>query len=243
MSLGQWIRRRESPFQKRAYRFVHGLLRFDIPPIPVFHHLLAGERYLRKGFLRAFISKIYYTPLLRMRACSVGRGLVLYENLPKIFGNLKIELGDRVTLSGSQVWFACGDTSEKVLHIDDDSYIGFGTEIFSGTEVHIGKHVLVANHVLINGYDGHPLDPLSRAAGLRPGPDGYGPIRIGDYAWIGSKAIVLKNVTIGRGAVIASGSVVTKSVPELTLVAGNPAREIKQIPAPQGWVRDEDQPN
>jgi acetyltransferase-like isoleucine patch superfamily enzyme len=210
-------------------------LRFDVPRIPVVHHLLAGERYLRYGFLRAFAAKFYYAPLLRMRATSAGRGLVLYENLPKMFGNLRIELGNRVTLSGNQVWFACGDTSEKLLQIDDDSYVGFATEIFSGTSVRIGKHVLIANHVLINGYDGHPIDPIERAAGERPGPEGYGPIEIQDYAWIGNKAIILKNVTIGRGAVVASGAVVTKSVPELAVVAGNPARVVKQIPAPLTW--------
>src|SRR5581483_11095863 len=101
---------------------------------------------------------------------------------------------------------------------------GFAVELFSGGEITIGNHVLIANHVLINGYDGHPLDPIARAAGQGPGPDGHGPIRIGDYAWIGSRAIILKNVSIGRGGVVASGSVVTKDVPELAVVAGNPAR-------------------
>ena len=71
----------------------------------------------------------------------------------------------------------------------------------AGQEISIGNHVLIANHVLLNGYDGHPLDPFARAAGERPSSDGYGPIRIGDYAWVGSKATILKNVSIGRGAV------------------------------------------
>ena len=238
MSLGRWIRRRESPAQERAYRLAQSLLRLDIPPIPVVHHLLAAERNFRRGTLRTLFSKLYCAPLLRLRAESVGRALVLYENIPKIFGNLRIELGDRVTLSGNQVWFACGDTSEKLLRIGNDSYVGFGTEIFSGTTVSIGKHVLVANHVLINGYDGHPLDPLERAAGERPGPEGSGPIRIEDHAWVGSKALILKNVTIGRGAIVASGAVVTKSVPDLTVVAGNPARVVKKIPEPTSWESD-----
>jgi acetyltransferase-like isoleucine patch superfamily enzyme len=235
MSFGSWIRRRESPLQQWAYRTAHDILRFDIPPIPGVHHLLAGERHFRKGPFNTLRAKLYYAPLLRMKVRKAGRGLVLYENIPKIFGNLRIELGERVTLSGNLVWFACGDTSEKALLVDDDSYIGFGSEIFSGTEVSIGKHVLIANYVLINGYDGHPLDPIARAAGKRPGPEGYGPIRIGDYAWIGSRAVILKNVTIGRGAVVASGSVVTRSVPDLTVVAGNPARVIKTLDQPPGW--------
>jgi acetyltransferase-like isoleucine patch superfamily enzyme len=112
-------------------------------------------------------------------------------------------------------------------------------ELFSGSEITIGKHVLIANHVLINGYDGHPLDPLDRAAGHRPKEDGYGAVRIGDYSWIGSKAIILKNVTVGRGAVVASGAVVTKDVPELTVVAGNPAKHVRTIDAPPEWCTQE----
>jgi acetyltransferase-like isoleucine patch superfamily enzyme len=233
--LGQWIRKRESPLQRRVYQLTHSVLRADIPPIPGLHHLLYAERQVRRGLLRTLWSKVYCAPLLRMYAKSVGKGLVLYEGLPKMLGNLRIELGNRVTLSGNHVWFACGDTSEKLLRVGDDSYIGFGAELFSGSEITIGRHVLVANHVLMNGYDGHPLDPIARAGGERPGPEGWGPIRIEDYAWIGSRSIILKNVTVGRGAVVASGSVVTRDVPELTVVAGNPAKVIKTIDVPAQW--------
>lgn len=170
-----------------------------------------------------------------MYATSVGKSLMLEESLPKIMGNLRIHLGDRVSLSGKQVWFACGDASEKVLKIGNDSYVGFGTEIFSGSEVCIGNHVLIANYVLLNGYDGHPLDPVLRASGERAGPDRWGPIVIEDFAWIGSRAVILKNVRIGRGAVVATGALVTRDVPELHVVAGNPARTVKVLDTPVGW--------
>ena len=235
MSLSAWIRRRETPMQKVAYRSARVLLHAEFPPVPIVHHFLSAERTFRKGALRHLWAKLYYAPLLRLRANSVGSGLVLYEDIPKIFGNLRIELGEQVVLSGQQVWFACGDTSEKRLTVGDNSYIGFGVEIFVGSEVIVGSHVLVANYVLLNGYDGHPLDPFARAAGQRPDEAGHGAIRIGDYAWIGSRAIVLKGVSIGRGAVVASGAVVTKDVPELTVVGGNPARQIRTIEAPPRW--------
>ncbi len=235
MSLSSWIRRRETPMQRAAYHSARAMLHAEFPPVPIVHRLLSAERAFRKGALRHLWAKIYYAPLLRLRAKSIGLGLVLYEDIPKIFGNLKIELGERVVLSGQQVWFACGDTSEKRLIVGDSSYLGFGVEIFVGSEVIVGSHVLVANHVLMNGYDGHPLDPFARAAGERPDEAGHGAICIGDYAWIGSKAIILKGVSIGRGAVVASGAVVTKDVPELTVVGGNPARLIRTIEAPPGW--------
>jgi acetyltransferase-like isoleucine patch superfamily enzyme len=87
----------------------------------------------------------------------------------------------------------------------------------------------------MNGYDGHPIDPLVRASAHCAADVGCGPITVSDYAWIGSKAIVLKNVTIGRGAIVPSGAVVTKDVPELTIVAGNPARIVSSIERPAEW--------
>lgn len=54
------------------------------------------------------------------------------------------------------------------------------------------------------------------------------PIHIGNHCWIGCNCIVLKGVTIGDGAVVAAGSVVTKNIPPNTLVAGNPAKIIKE---------------
>lgn len=56
------------------------------------------------------------------------------------------------------------------------------------------------------------------------------PIHICEGVWIGSRAIILKGVTIGKHAVVGAGSVVTHDVPEYTLVAGNPARIIKHLP-------------
>ncbi len=55
------------------------------------------------------------------------------------------------------------------------------------------------------------------------------PIVIKDYAWISFGSTVLKGVTIGKGAIVAAGSVVTRDVPDWTVVAGNPAKNIKTL--------------
>lgn len=55
-----------------------------------------------------------------------------------------------------------------------------------------------------------------------------GPIAIGDNVWIGDKATILSGVTIGDGAVVAANAVVTRDVPAYSVVAGNPARVVKQ---------------
>ena len=56
------------------------------------------------------------------------------------------------------------------------------------------------------------------------------PVLIRRGAWIGAQCIILKGVTIGEGAVVGAGSVVTKDVPDWCIVAGNPARVVKEIP-------------
>ena len=57
----------------------------------------------------------------------------------------------------------------------------------------------------------------------------YKPITIGDDVWIGCNSIILKGVKIGNGSIVAAGSVVTKSVPPFSLVAGNPAKIVKEL--------------
>ena len=63
------------------------------------------------------------------------------------------------------------------------------------------------------------------------------PITIGNNVWIGCRAIILKGVTIGEGAVVAAGAVVTKDVAPFMLVAGNPARVIREV---KGWRNEKE---
>nr|MBF6618909.1 sugar O-acetyltransferase [Patulibacter sp.] len=71
---------------------------------------------------------------------------------------------------------------------------------------------------------GHPLDPAIRRSTIVADP-----IRIGPGVWIGAGATILGGVTVGRDAVVAAGAVVTKDVPEQTLVGGVPAVAIREL--------------
>ena len=94
----------------------------------------------------------------------------------------------------------------------------------------------MAHGVQIFDSDSHPVDADSRrrdhravlSGGLRE-PVSMQPVRLRDDAWVGVGAVILKGVEIGRGAVVAAGSVVASDVPEGTVVAGNPARVVKMI--------------
>lgn len=89
-----------------------------------------------------------------------------------------------------------------------------------GLSIKIGHGVMIADQVIIRDWDGHDI------VGGRPSRL---PIIIGDHVWVGMRAMILKGVTIGDGAVIAAGAVVTKDVPAGTLVARNPARSIRAV--------------
>ncbi len=86
----------------------------------------------------------------------------------------------------------------------------------------IGSRVLVASHVVITT-QGHPVAPP------RWGLTEEGPISIGDDVWIGAGAIILPNVRVGSGSVIAAGAVVTRDVPDYVVAAGVPAHVTKRI--------------
>ncbi len=88
-------------------------------------------------------------------------------------------------------------------------------------EISIGNGTDIAAGVLVQDYDGHVLLPNSRETSVAP-------IHIGDNVWIGANSIILKGVTIGNGAVIAAGSIVTKDIPPKCLAAGVPARVIRE---------------
>lgn len=106
----------------------------------------------------------------------------------------------------------------------------------------LGDDVFVAAQVYIADHDSHSPDWSLRAKdhyARREGKKDWSvvpraPVRIEDKAWIGRRAMVLKGVTIGEGAIVAAGAVVTRSVPPWTVVAGVPAEEVRKLDRPAG---------
>lgn len=109
------------------------------------------------------------------------------------------------------------------IHVGDNFHADYNCTMLDVAEIHIGDNCLIGPDVGIYTA-GHRLEPEGRLL------DGFGmPITIGKDVWIGGHSVILSGVTIGDGAVIAAGSVVTKDVASRTLVAGNPAKFKKNI--------------
>ena len=109
------------------------------------------------------------------------------------------------------------------IHVGDNFHADYNCTMLDVAEIRIGHNCLIGPDVGIYTA-GHRLEPEGRVL------DVYGlPVTIGNDVWIGGHSTILPGVTIGDGAVVAAGSVVTKDVAPRTLVGGNPARLIKNI--------------
>jgi acetyltransferase-like isoleucine patch superfamily enzyme len=131
---------------------------------------------------------------LRRRLAALGKDCALYEDI-LIMNMAGLSIGDRVDISpGTQINAAAG------VAVGSDSLIGPGVRIWS------------VNHRFTD-----PSLPI-RDQGFD-----FKPVTLEADVWVGTNAVILPGVTIGRGAVVAAGAVVTKDVPPLAIVAGVPA--------------------
>ena len=105
-----------------------------------------------------------------------------------------------------------------VIEIGAGTFVNHRTELVAHERVRIGRDCLLAWDVLVLDSDSHAVDGGTVTA----------PVTVGDRVWIGCRATVLKGVTIGDGAVVAAGAVVVHDVPARALVAGNPARVVRE---------------
>jgi acetyltransferase-like isoleucine patch superfamily enzyme len=137
-----------------------------------------------------------------------------------------IRIGSRSVIGGELLTFAHGGE----ISIGDWCYVGAGTRVWSAARISIGNRVLISHGVNIHDSDSHPKDAKARheqfraiaVAGHPSSVSGIAaaPITIGDDAWIGFNASILKGVTIGAGSIIAAGSMVTRDVPPASLHVG-----------------------
>lgn len=158
---------------------------------------------------------------VRLRRCTLGRRVTLWGR-PHVNASGEIALGDNVTVHSflSRVQLSAGEGAR--LSVGEGTYINNGTVLSARDEVRIGAGCQIATGVIVMDSDFHAVGDLDAAGKTAP-------IVIGDGVWLATRATVLKGVTIGEGAVVAAGAVVTKDVAPYTVVAGVPARPIRSL--------------
>lgn len=173
---------------------------------------------------------------LRFNGAEV-RGTVNVYGKPRIirWGNPTIIIEDGVTFDSDPMHNDAGIIHPCTLSVTGNGrlYIGensgfSGVQVCCTNSITIGRNVWVGVNVTIYDTDFHPIDPYERLKLDTSAKSGD--VIIDDGVWIGANAMILKGVHIGKGSVIAAGSVVTKDVPEFTVFGGNPAKLIREIP-------------
>lgn len=130
-------------------------------------------------------------------------GMLIAENC-QFYSGVRMEIGENAR-----------------LEIGNGTYLNRNTLIVCEEQIIIGENCKIAWDVIIMDTDLHPLnsEPIVNK-----------PVFIENNVWIGCRAIILKGVTIGEGAIIAAGSVITKNIPPYTVWGGAPAKFITHIP-------------
>jgi len=152
----------------------------------------------------------------------LGRSLLVPN--PRI-----IAIGSYVTICSDFILadLAMGEGTAPKIVIGDATTILFRFQCNAAQSVTIGKNVLFASNVLVTDSD-HVIEPGGLPV-TRNNRFVTRPVRIEDNCWIGQNAVILKGVTIGHDSIVGANTVVTRSVPPCSVVAGNPARIIRSL--------------
>jgi acetyltransferase-like isoleucine patch superfamily enzyme len=184
--------------------------------------------------MKSFIERI--NPNLRHTFLSDNRlnihsSSIVKKKYIKLRPGCRLDVGEQSQVIGSIVF----ERNNSLISIGCRSFIS--SILISAQKIEIGNDVLISWGTTIVDHNSHSVSFSKRKEDSVKWLDGdkdwthvkTAPVRINDKVWIGFNSIILKGVTIGEGAVIGAGSVVTKDVPEWTVVGGNPAHIIREI--------------
>lgn len=166
--------------------------------------------------------------LKRKKFHSFGSKSIIEKPYLQLYGLQGISIGNNVTISKNSRLAVFGEINKISITIGDGTYISFGFTALSTAKssIKIGRDVLFASNVMITN-ENHGINPELDIPYMDQELTSND-VSIGDGCWIGEKAIILPGVNIGKKTIIAAGSVVTKSIPDYSIAAGNPARVIKK---------------
>ena len=176
--------------------------------------------------------------LMGRATCRLHAGAVLASSarIRNICGDTdKIQVGMHSHIRGELLTFAHGGRIE----IGAWCYVGEGTRIWSAASIMIGDRVLISHSANVFDSLTHPLAASARHQQVKQilkvgHPRAISldenPVRICNDAWVGANAMVLRGVTVGEGGIVAAGAVVTRDVPPYSIVAGNPAEVVRELP-------------
>ena len=169
------------------------------------------------------LRRILAAKIALRKASSVGKYVKLAGKM-RVVNEGKLIVGDRVLIHAQVATTELAVMKGAELRIGNGAFLNYGAEICAHQYIEIGDEARIGTHCIIMDNDFHHVD-LERRDKLPPSD----PVVIEPHVWIGNRVTVLKGVRIGYGSVIAAGSVVTKSIPPMSIAGGVPAKVLKKI--------------
>lgn len=154
-----------------------------------------------------------------LRRCELDAGARLDGRCHVECRGGRVRIGRQLLMYGRTVRCELTTHAGGEIQLGDGVFVNYGVSISAHRMVRVGDHCRIGQYTIILDCDYH----------THRGGDDHGesrPVLIGNQVWLGARVTVLKGVTIGDGASIAAGSVVTRDVPAGALAAGVPARVI-----------------
>lgn len=194
------------------------------PALKQFVHRLMVPRHQARP--RLWVSWLVNPLVHKQHRTAIVRSSVRMDVLP----SNPFSLGARSVIDD----FCVVNNGVGEVSIGENSLIGIGSVVIG--PVSIGSNVIMAQHVVLSGLN-HSYEDIH--VPIRDQAVTTNPIVVEDDCWIGANVTITAGVTVGRHAVIAGGSVVTKDVPAYSVVGGNPARVLKKYDeATAQWVKN-----
>lgn len=169
----------------------------------------------------------------------VGKGAWI-KKPAQIYGAPNIIIGNGVRIERGSIFYAVKFYGDKKFNsriiLGDGTFANRDLNLTAAFEINIGKEVVFGPNVFLTDFD-HGYEDVAKSR-LQTELVSKGPINIGDRCWIGANSFIGSGVILGEYCVVAANSVVTKSFPPYSVVAGVPAKLIKKYdPLKKKWIK------